>query len=135
MVPLFFFATNLSKESSLKFKNISVKVIATFAISKFYAYIVRNSWNCNCNLWFFVHEKMKYSALSVAIFIPCLFVVLLTLSNNISPASPRFYVMAAPIFVSITAVVPRKYIKISLPILIVLMAVGSAFFTFASNVA
>ena len=78
---------------------------------------------------------MKYSALSVAIFIPCLFVVLLTLSNNISPASPRFYVMAAPIFVSITAVVPRKYIKISLPILIVLMAVGSAFFTFASNVA
>ena len=189
MVPIFLIATNISKESVTKYKNLSLKILLTFSISisgfaSFMLYlwqitkikdawlrIEREGWGESTapfkrlgiifseivsaekpfnNLMLIIYalfgigiaicgylyvKKMNYSPLSLACYIPCLFVILLALSNNVSPASPRFYVMAAPIFLSFSAIIPSRYLKTSLPILLFLMSVSSAFFTFASNVA
>lgn len=189
MVPIFLIATNFSKDTVTKYKDLSLKILLTFSISisgfaSFMLYlwqitkikdvwfrIEREGWGESTapfkrlgiifseimsaekpfnNLMLIIYallglgiaicgflyvKKMNYSPLSLACYIPCLLVILLALSNNVSPASPRFYVMAAPIFLSFSAIIPSRYLKVSLPILLFLMSVSSAFFTFASNVA
>ena len=80
-------------------------------------------------------KKMKYSALSIAGYIPSLLVILLALSNNIAPASPRFYAVAVPIFVSLPFCISNRYSRFILPISLLLLGVTSAFYTFANNVA
>ena len=82
----------------------------------------------------YVH-KMKYNSIVVATFIPSLFVILLALSNNTAASSPRFFVLAAPIFISIPETISNKYLKIALIPLLVLMGMTSAFYTYKINAA